>query len=106
MDPSTPAQGGAASRPNPMRGAHGVSTGGQRAPLAERLRRHVAALEGVRHPTAAPERHRAARDYAAAELRAAGLAVELAPFAFRRRTHYNVVAVVPGSDARRPRLLV
>ncbi|HEX4601564.1 MAG TPA: M28 family peptidase [Gemmatimonadales bacterium] len=66
----------------------------------------MAALEGVRHPTAAPERHRAARDYIATELRALGLAVELAPFSFRRGTFYNVVARRPGRDPRRPRLLV
>jgi Zn-dependent M28 family amino/carboxypeptidase len=83
-----------------------ASTSRQRAALAERLRRHVAALEGVRHPAAAPERHRAARDYIAAELRALGLAVELAPFTFRGRTHHNVVATRPGHSPDRPRLLV
>lgn len=82
------------------------STRGQRAPLEQRLRRHVAALEGVRHPTAAPERHRAARDYVADELRSLGLGVELVPFSFRRRTYHNVVALLPGRDARRPRVLV
>jgi len=66
----------------------------------------VAALEGVRHPTAAPERHRAARDYVATELCALGLPVELVPFTFRGRTHHNVVATVSGRDPRRPRLLV
>ncbi|HEV2751227.1 MAG TPA: M28 family peptidase [Gemmatimonadales bacterium] len=66
----------------------------------------MAALEGVRHPTAAPERHSAARDHLAAELRALGLEVELAPFSFRGRTYHNVEAVLPGRDARRPRLLV
>jgi Zn-dependent M28 family amino/carboxypeptidase len=66
----------------------------------------VAVLEGVRHPTAAAERHGAARDHLAAELRALRLDVELAPFSFRGRTYHNVVAVLPGRDARRPRLLV
>ena len=66
----------------------------------------MAALEGVRHPTATPERHRAARDHVAAELSALGLDVQLAPFSFRGRTYHNVVAVLPGRDARRPRLLV
>ncbi len=96
--------------PPPGRGAAaapgGDSTSRQRAALTERLRRHVAALEGVRHPAAAPERHRAAREYVAAELRAAGFAVELAPFTFRGRVHHNVVASAAGRDARRPRLLV
>jgi len=66
----------------------------------------VLALEGVRHPVAAPERHRAARDYIARELTALGLDVQLAPFSFRRRTYDNVVGVVRGSDPHRPRLVV
>jgi len=106
MDPSTPAQGGPRVGPHHGRGADGPSTPGQRAALEERLRRHVAALEGVRHPTAAPERHRAARDYLAAELRAMGLTVDLVPFSFRRRTYHNVVALHAGRDAGRARLLV
>jgi hypothetical protein len=40
---------------------------------------HVVALEGVRHPWATPYRRAAARDYVAPQLRAIGLAVELAP---------------------------
>src|SRR5207253_7395191 len=83
-----------------------ASTLGQRAALAERLQRHVLALEGVRHPVATPERHRAARDYIARELAALGLGVELAPFSFRRGTYHNVVGVVPGRDPRRPRVVV
>jgi len=106
VDPSTPAQAAPVPGPDPARGSHAASTAGQRAALAERLRRHVAALEGVRHPSAAPERHRAARDYIASELRALGLSVDLTPFSFRGRTHHNVVGGVPGGDARRPRLLI
>jgi len=106
VDPSTPAQAAPAPGPDPARGPHAASTVGQRAGLAERLRRHVAALEGIRHPSAAPERHRAARDYVANELRALGLGVDLAPFSFRGRTHHNVVAHLPGSDPRRPGLLL
>lgn len=106
MGPSTPAQAARAPDPDPARGGHTGSTTGQRALLADRLRRHVAALEGVRHPGAAPERHRAARDYIAEELRALGLAVQLVPFSFRGGTYHNVVAVAPGRDAQRPRLLV
>ncbi|HYT05126.1 MAG TPA: M28 family peptidase [Gemmatimonadales bacterium] len=82
------------------------STSGQRAALGDRLRRHVAALEGVRHPTAAPARHRAARDYVAAELRALDLPVELVPFTFRGRVHHNVTAILRGRDPARPHLLV
>ena len=106
MEGSTSAQaesGQGAARPQAGRTA---STPGQRADLAERLRRHVLALEGVRHPVAAPERHRAARDYVASELAALGLDVQLAAFSFRRRTYHNVVGVVSGSDSHRPRLVV
>src|SRR5260370_1379822 len=95
-------------------GGTGEGTGGagvgsapaHRASLVERLRRHVTRLEGVRHPSAAPEQHRAARDYVAAELSALGLTVDLVPFTFRRRSYHNVVGVVPGRDPGRPRLLV
>src|SRR5260370_31937763 len=74
--------------------------------LADRLRRHVAAIEGVRHPTAAPGHHRAARDYVAAQLQGLGLVAELLPFRFRGRTHHNVRATLPGRDPRRPPLLL
>ena len=70
MEGSTSAQAGSgrdAARPE---AGCAASTRGQRAVLAERLGRHVLALEGVRHPVAAPERHRAARDYVAHELAA------------------------------------
>lgn len=77
-----------------------------RAVLATRLRGHVARLEGVRHPTATPERHRAARDYIAGELRAIGLGVELVPFTFRGRTHHNVVGTLAGHDPAPARLLI
>ncbi len=83
-----------------------ASTSGQRAALAARLRSHIAALEGVRHPTATPDQHRAARDYIAAELRAIGLEVELAPFTFRGRTHHNVVGTLARRDVARPSLLI
>ena len=106
MDGSTPLQAESGQGvPRPDSG-HPASTPGQRAALAERLRQHVLALEGVRHPVATPERHRAARDYVAHELTTFGLDVELVPFSFRRRTYHNVLGVVPGRDPRRPRLVV
>ncbi len=74
--------------------------------LAAQLRRHVGAIEGVRHPTAAPGHHRATRDYVAAQFEALGLVAELVPFRFRGRTHHNVRAALPGRDPRRPPLLV
>lgn len=106
MDPSTSPQDGP-GRGAPARGPAGTSsTSGQRGELAERLHRHVVALEGVRHPRATPERHRAARDYVARELSASGLEAQLIPFTFRGHTHHNVVALLPGGDAQRPRLVV
>src|SRR5207247_1438680 len=106
MSASTSGQAEPPAGPEAGATPRGDSTSGQAAGLAGRLRRHVATLEGVRHPRAAPERHRAARDYVAAELGALGLTVALAPFTFRGRTHHNVVATRAGRDARRPRLLV
>src|SRR5256714_3575575 len=106
MAGSTPAKGGSGGGPRAPDAGGPASTRGQRAALAQRLRRHVLALEGVRHPFAAPQRHRAARDYVAHELATLGLDVELAPFQFRRRTYHNVVGVAPGRDPRRPRLVV
>src|SRR5437016_6064263 len=49
---------------------------------------------------------RAARSDVASELSTLGLSVDLAPFSFRGRTYHNVVGAVPGSDARRPSLLI
>src|SRR2546427_9399941 len=101
MSASTSGQAEPPAGPGPGATPRGDSTSGQRAAPAGRWRRHVATLEGVRHPRAAPERHRAARDYVAAELGALGLTVALAPFTFRGRTHHNVVATRAGRDARR-----
>src|SRR5438445_2650672 len=63
MSASTSGQAEPPAGPEAGATPRGDSTSGQRAALAGRLRRHVATLEGVRHPRAAPERHRAARDY-------------------------------------------
>jgi hypothetical protein len=106
MAPSTSNQGEPAPPREPGATAHAPSTSHQRAALADCLARHVVALEGVRHPWAAPDRHAAARDYVAAQLRAIGLAVELAPFTFRGRTYHNVVGTLAGREAERPRLLI
>ena len=106
MRPSTSGQDSRAHWHQAAAPAGDASTPRQPADLVARLRRHVQTLEGVRHPAAAPARHRAARDYVAAELHALGLLVELAPFAFRGGTYQNVVGVLPGRDPLRPRLLV
>jgi peptidase M28-like protein len=106
MSPSMATQAGAGWDGDARRGGRAASTTGQRAELPDRLRSHVATLEGVRHPTATPERHRAARDYLVDQLKELGLEVQLAPFTFRGRTYHNVVAVLAGRDARRAHLLV
>src|SRR5258708_158095 len=106
-DPQRATAGGRAGGTGEGTGGAGAgSAPAHQVSLVERLRRHVTRLEGVRHPSAAPEQHRAARDYVAAELSALGFTVDLVPFTFRRRTYHNVVGVVPGRDPGRPRLLV
>lgn len=74
--------------------------------LAERLRRHVARLEGERHPLSSPEALAAAEDYAATVLAASGLEVELHDFRHRGVVHHNVVGRRPGTDPDRPAALV
>lgn len=72
----------------------------------KRLRAHVGALEGVRHPVAAPQALRAAEDYVAEQLAAVGLEVSRRPFAHAGRVHHNVVGIQWGRVADRPRVLV
>lgn len=64
------------------------------------------ALEGVRHPERAPAAHAAAARYVQEQLAALGLQAALRPFAFRGRTHHNVVAEMQGRDPARPRVLI
>lgn len=72
----------------------------------DRLERHVRALEGVRHPVAAPDALGRAEDYVAGRLGELGLEVRRLPFRHRGRRHHNVLAVRPGRDPARPRVLV
>ena len=72
----------------------------------EQLRAHVEALEGVRHPRAAPIALRAAEAYVAGALAGSGLEVALHPFTHAGRQHHNVVGRLRGSDPDRPRVLV
>ncbi|MBI4513994.1 MAG: M28 family peptidase [Gemmatimonadetes bacterium] len=71
-----------------------------------RLRAHVEALEGVRHPVAAAEALRAAEDYLAQHLMAAGLEVARRRFAHAGRVHHNIVGIRWGRAPDRPRVLV
>src|SRR6185295_10125496 len=72
----------------------------------ERLRDHVRALEGERHPDASPAALERAFAYVEAELVKLGLDVRRHPFTFAGRDFYNVVGVIPGTDPSAPRVLV
>ncbi len=70
------------------------------------LERHVAALEGPRHPGLTPHALSRAADYIVGALRDLGLAAERRPFRFRGREFHNVVGERPGGAADAPRVLV
>jgi len=71
-----------------------------------RLEEDVRALEGVRHPEAAPTAHTRAEEYVARELEAAGLEVDRHGFDFRGSRHRNVRGVRRGRDPDAPRILL
>lgn len=70
-----------------------------RCPLAsvERIRAHISALQGVRHPVAAPEELERAADYIADSLQGLGYAVKEQRFTDRGREHRNLIASRPGT---------
>ena len=72
----------------------------------ERLRGHVAALEGPRHPRSSPAELQAAEDYVAEHLGALGIATERRAFQFGGAEFQNVVGIIQGTDPDRPRVLV
>lgn len=74
--------------------------------IDSRLRRHVEALEGIRHPDTAPRKLAEAEAYVAEQLAATRLEVERRPFSFRGTRYHNVIATRPGTDATGPRVLV
>ncbi len=71
-----------------------------------RLRAHVAALAGERHPEASPSALAAAGEFVADHLAGVGLSVERHAFTFRGRRYYNVVGVAAAATPDRPRILV
>ncbi len=71
-----------------------------------RLRSHVAALEGPRHPLTDPAALARAQRYVTEALARLGLAVEERPFTFEGMRYENVVGTLPGTDPGRPRVLV
>ena len=72
----------------------------------DRIRAHVRALEGVRHPIAAPEALEQATDYIQAELEACGHPVELHRFPAHDREFRNIVATHRGTRFPEERLLI
>lgn len=72
----------------------------------DRLRAHVARLEGERHPEASPEALEEALGYCEAELAGRVPDVRRHAFEFLGATHHNVVATLEGADPGAPRVLV
>lgn len=72
----------------------------------ERLRAHVAALEGPRHRTASPASLKRAADYVGEQLGAVGLPVEARPIRFEGGTWDNLLGTLSGTRPDRPRLLI
>jgi Zn-dependent M28 family amino/carboxypeptidase len=72
----------------------------------DRLRAHVAALEGPRHRLAAPAALDRAADYIARTLAETGLPVHEQPVPFGATTYRNVIATLEGTDPGRPRLVI
>lgn len=75
-------------------------------PDRARLERDVRRLSVPRHPASSLAALKAAEDYVAAELEAAGLAVSRPPFAWAGREFHNVVGRREGSDPSRPWVIV
>lgn len=70
------------------------------------IRQHVGILEGVRHPTAAPEALERTADYIHAQLASWEYPVEPQWFTFDGREFRNIVATRPGVGQPEARLLV
>jgi Zn-dependent M28 family amino/carboxypeptidase len=82
-----------------------VEIGRTRAEQA-RLRAHVTALAGERHPQSSPSALAEAISYVEAHLTSVGLAVERHEFTFRGQRFENVVARKAAATPSRPRVLV
>lgn len=73
---------------------------------SDRLRSHVHALEGERHPTRSPRALEAALRYCEDAFDRFGLPSERRSFAFRGGRHENLVATLAGDAPDLPRILV
>lgn len=98
-------EGGSAGR---GRRGTGASKDGSASPPVEpdRLRAHVARLEGERHPETSPEALEEALGYCESELTRRVPDVRRHAFDFRGATHHNVVATLEGADVDAPRVLL
>ncbi|MGH7236895.1 MAG: M28 family peptidase [Nitrospiraceae bacterium] len=65
--------------------------------LIDRLRAHLLALIGARHPLSSPEALRAAEHYLAGQFQQLGLEVSSHPFEALGSTYRNVIASLPAS---------
>ncbi|MBN1814855.1 MAG: M28 family peptidase [Anaerolineae bacterium] len=72
----------------------------------ERIREHIQALEGVRHPIAAPEALEQAAGYIQRTFESCGYAAELRPFSAHGREFYNLVATRRGTRLPDERVLI
>ncbi|MDP3774789.1 MAG: M28 family peptidase [Gemmatimonadales bacterium] len=71
-----------------------------------RLERDLRRLAVPRHPVTSPDALRAAEDFIALELDAAGLRVERQLFEWKGREFHNVVGTLDGTDPARPWVVV
>lgn len=117
MSPDHPSDGPGASGPDGSRpgasgpdasrpGTSGSGTSSPGSADPDRLLAHVRALQGVRHPDAAPGALERAKEYLEEHLAAAGLDPVREPFIHRGRTYENVVARLTGRSPDRPRVLL
>ena len=82
------------------------ASGSRRVTDLDRLRAHVAALEGPRHRLAAPAALDRAADYVARVFAESGLPVVEQPVPFGGTTYRNIVAILRGTDPARPHLVI
>jgi Zn-dependent M28 family amino/carboxypeptidase len=73
---------------------------------SEQIATHVRALEGVRHPVAAPEALERAADYLAQSLRSRGYQMSEQLFMDHGRDFRNIIATLPGSRFPEERVAV
>ena len=73
---------------------------------ADRIREHIRALEGVRHPVVSPDALERAADYVSASLQSLGYKVEPHLFCEGDREFRNIIATSPGTRHPEERVMV